>query len=86
MKRLTQLSPDKETYCVTEEILSSVAINQLAKYENLYEHLLSRQEMIPVELEQLRHAGKNKTVTFRELLTEKLMKDMMLSEFKRHGL
>ncbi len=86
MKRLTQFSPDKNTYITIKNELSSEAIHQLAKYEILHEHLLTRQEMIPVELQGLRNAGKDKTVTFRELLSEKLMIDMMLNEFKKHGL
>ncbi len=65
---------------------SGEAVSALARYENLHAHLLERSRVIPEELERLRLAGKEKTVTFRELLGEKLMNDRLLSLLKAFGL
>lgn len=93
MERLTKLSESKAFY-VTDRIIGSSgiegyhgdAVDRLAKFENLYEHLMERHVAIPSELEVLRNAGKNKTVTFKELLTEKMIIDMLLTQLERHGL
>lgn len=92
MMRYTQLR-DRDEY--TAEALapradgagySGEAVTALARYENLHAHLLERSRVIPEELERLRQAGKEKTVTFRELLGEKLMNDRMLYQLKAFGL
>ena len=93
MNRFTKLSESK-TFYVTGDISGKLehegyygdAVNRLAKFENLYEHLLARHNAIPAELEKLRLAGKNKTVTFKELLTEKMINDMILTQLERQGL
>lgn len=93
MERLTRLTEaqgfyvsDITTVCTTAEGCSGDAIERLAKFENLYDHLTQRRKEIPTELETLRAAGKNKTVTFKELLTEKMIIDMLLNQLVRHGL
>lgn len=93
MERMTKLLADKDCY-ITNNIVGNFesegyygdAIEKLAKFENLYDHLIARQSSIPKELETLRNAGKNKTVTFKELLAEKLVNEMMLKLLGRHGL
>jgi hypothetical protein len=94
MKRLTKLSKNKEFYNAVDD--KSVkceneghygdAIEKLAKFENFYDHLASRQKSIPTELEALRSGGKTKTVTFKELLAEKMINDMILTQLADHGL
>lgn len=93
MDRLTRLIESKG--CYVSDGISGIkeddgyygeAVERLARFENLYEHLISRHAAIPAELEKLRAAGKNKTVTFKELLAEKLVTDMMLTQFQRFGL
>ncbi len=93
MNRLTRLSEDHGFYVsdsiagqVAQEDYYGEAIEKLAKFENLQDHLIARHHAIPSELEALRSAGKGKTVTFKELLTEKLVTDMLLTQLERHGL
>lgn len=93
MKRFTKLSENKEFY-VTDNISGILpdegyygeAVDKLAKFENLFDHLTARKKLIPAELENLRAAGKNKTVTFKELLMEKMVNEMMLVQLARQGL
>ncbi len=92
MERMTRLLESKAVY-VTDRIAGSIeegfygeAIDRLAKFENLYDHLISRHSAIPSELEFLRNAGKTKTVTFKELLTEKMIIEMLLTQMNRQGL
>lgn len=93
MKRLTRLSNKEEVY-VTDAIEGRFddkdyygeAIQKLAIFENLYEYLIDSQTSIPKELETLRNQGKSKTVTFKELLTQKLINDSTLMLLSRHGL
>lgn len=89
MERYTKKSDSKGIY-VTEGINGLIegegyygdAIERLAKFENLNEHLINRQKMIPVELESLRNSGKSKTVTFKELLSEKMVNEMILTKLE----
>jgi hypothetical protein len=86
MERLTILSENKRFY-VTDHIKGKLAddgyygdaIQKLAKFENLYDYLIARQNSIPKELEILRNEGKIKTVTFRELLSRKMMNAALLT-------
>lgn len=93
MERLTKPSEnnafyvtDKITGIIAEEGYYGEAIDRLAKFENLYAHLMERYSAIPSELEALRSAGKNRTVTFKERLTEKMIIEMLLNQLRRHGL
>lgn len=93
MERLTKQSENTGCY-ITESIDGTIenegyygeAIEKLAKFENLYDHLYARRSAIPGELDALRKAGKEKTVTFRELLGEKMVNDMLLTQIERQGL
>lgn len=86
MERLTRMDPNNHCH-VTDGIAGKYpeggyygeAIERLAQYENLVDHLLARQQHIPEELETLREAGKNKTVQFKELLTQKLITENFLA-------
>jgi len=62
------------------------AVERLAKFENLFDHLIERKNEIPIELDSLRSEGKNKTYGYKEKFAEKLMNDMMLNMFEQFGL
>ena len=62
------------------------AVEKLARFENFYNHLIERRTAIPEEIETLRKAGKDKTVTFKELLTEKMVNQMILNQLEKYGL
>ncbi|MGB4590394.1 MAG: hypothetical protein WBI17_14345 [Clostridiaceae bacterium] len=62
------------------------AIERLAKFENLFDHLMKRKDAIPIELDSLRSEGKNKTYGYKEKFAEKLMNDMMLNMLEQYGL
>ena len=61
------------------------ALQRLAGLENMLEELTARQTDIPAELAQLKAAGKEKTVRYRELLGQKLLLNEMLALLERHG-
>lgn len=93
MERLTKRSADNLFYVEAgvsemdaDNRYCGEAINRLAKFEDLWAHLLTRHSVIPAELEALRRAGKEKTVTFKELLAEKMINDMLLTHLERQGL
>ena len=75
MKRLTERT--ERGYFLPPERLEA-AVERLGALETLYEELSARQAAIPGELEELRAAGKDKTVRFRELLARKLTNTAIL--------
>lgn len=93
MKRLTKIA-DTHDYYVTEFIEGKStdveyygeAIEKLAKFENLFDHLIERKNAIPIELDSLRSEGKNKTYGYKEKFAEKLMNDMLLNMLEQYGL
>ena len=93
MERLTILSNDHKTYLtkaierkLDDEFYYGEAIQKLALFENMHEYLIESQTSIPKELETLRNQGKSKTVTFKELLTQKLINESMLMLLSRYGI
>ncbi len=62
------------------------AITRLARFENFYTELLESQIKIPEEMEKLRGQGKTKSVRFRELMGEKMVKANLISMIKTYGL
>lgn len=93
MERLTKKT-DTQDFYVTEFIEGKSAngvyygeaIERLAKFENLFDHLVERKRAIPIELESLKSEGKNKTYGYKEKFAEKLMNDMLLNLLEQHGL
>ena len=61
-------------------------IQKLAKYENMYEALCTEQSKIIKEMENLRLTGKSKTVTYQQLMANKLMVMNLISRFEIYGL
>lgn len=93
MERLTQKN-DQENCYVTKFIEGKLeneayvgeAVERLAKFENLFDHLIKRKNEIPIELDALRSLGKTKTYGYKEKFAEKLMNDMMLGMLEQFGL
>lgn len=65
---------------------SGDAINKLAKFENIYDDMLLKQDETSKELEKLRLEGKTHTAKFRQLLADKLTNNNMIIIFKTYGL
>jgi hypothetical protein len=62
------------------------ALNQLAKFEDAYEALVDSQKSIPIELEKMKFAWKEKTVRYKEIFAQKLYNIQIAAFFERHGL
>lgn len=65
---------------------SGDAVNRLAKFENIYDDLILKQNEITKELEKLRIEGKIHTVKFKQLLANKLANSNILMAFEDYGL
>ncbi len=93
MTRLTKESDIKGVYFIDNEMAdhnnngyTGEAINKLAKFENIFEDLLSSQVKISEELEILRNQGKTNSLKFKELMVKKLTNNNVLILFKSYGL
>ena len=62
----------------------------MSEREELFERMLQEIQAEYASIEQkmavLRAEGKTKTVTFRQLMSNKLMYQSMLSMYRKHGL
>lgn len=65
---------------------SGEAVDKLAKFENFYEDLISKQETYTQELDQLRGEDKTRTVKFRQTFANKLTNQDLLILLKKYGL
>lgn len=65
---------------------SGDAINKLAKFENIYDDLISKQSEISKELEKLRLEDKTHSVKFKQLLANKITNNNIIILFKTYGL
>ena len=79
MNRLTKALDNNNLYVVDDTKVqhdvngySGEAISKLAKFENIYDDLVSKQSEISKELEKLRLEGKTRSVKFKQLLVNKL--------------
>ena len=61
-------------------------MTELEKYQAFHQRIRRRKAEIPAELEALRQTGKEKTVKFRELMSEKLTVEMILIQLRYAGL
>ena len=68
------------------ELELSEAMCRLAAFESIYAELADSITAIPSGLEQLRAAGKEKTVRYKELFGQKLMINHIIALFQRHGI
>lgn len=93
MLRMTQANKANDTFAVEASLVERAgttcqgpAIDRLARFENAYEFLLARQDKIAADLEQLRSQGRTQSVSFKQLLAEKLMNQSILVLFRSFGL
>ena len=75
----TKVQHDVNGYC-------GDAISKLAKFENIYDDLISKQSEISKELEKLRLEGKTHSVKFKQLLTNKITNNNIIILFETYGL
>jgi len=92
MNRLTK-ALDKDYYVADGTsvrqngvVFSGEAIDRLAKFENMYEDLVLKQNEIAREMEKLKLEDKTRTVKFKQLLANKLLNTNILITFKAFGL
>lgn len=93
MSRLTRVLDSKDLYVVDDTKIQhdengyfGEAISKLAKYENIYDDLIAKQNEISKELEKLRFEGKTHSVKFKQLLANKLTNSNILILFETYGL
>ena len=68
------------------ERLGKTDAERLAKFEAAYRDLQNSISELPGKLETLRSQGKEKTVTYKELLAQKLTNNSILMFFEKHGI
>jgi hypothetical protein len=83
MNRYTKKVNDK--YVIDNEYYEE-AVNKLAKFEDIIDELLIKQEDISKELETLRKNEKKKSYKFRDSLGHKLINTSLITIFKSHDL
>lgn len=93
MNRLTRALDGNNLYVVEDSKIqhdvngySGDAINKLAKFENFYDNLISKQSEITKELEKLKLEGKTRSVKFKQLLANKLTNSNIIILLKTYGL
>jgi len=84
MNRLTGKRIDG-SYVVSDEDMDK-AIERLGVFEDAYESLKKDMEQIPKDLEALRVQGKEKTIRYKEAVTQKLINNNIMFFFERHDL
>jgi len=84
MNRLTGKRIDG-SYIVADEDMGK-AIERLGVFEDAYESLVRDLEQIPKDLEALRVQGKEKTIRYKEAVTQKLINNNIMFFFERHDL
>ena len=62
------------------------ALERLARYEDMLEALLAERHKIEETLKTLKAEAKSNTVTYRQLLANKLMLMSLIDRFKVYGL
>ena len=82
MNRIT--IKDKNGYHIDVDI--ETVIQRLGVFEDAYENLINSQNRIPLELEELRKQGKEKTVKYKETVTKKLINTNIIMFFERYGI
>lgn len=93
MNRLTKALDSNNFYVVDDTKVqhdvngySGEAISKLAKFENIYDDLVSKQSEISKELEKLRLEGKTHSVKFKQLLNNKITNNNIIILFETYEL
>lgn len=91
MERLTR--PISGGYFIEEHMVQrsgegydGEAVERLARFENMLERLLKEHDDTATQLEMLRKDGKEKSVTFKQLLAKKLMNSNVLVMLEASGI
>jgi len=91
MSRLTQKS-DNGIYIASDDKIthdtkgySGDAVEKLAKFEDMYDELVSKQIEITEEMETLRQDGKMHTARFKQLLDRRIANNTIIIIFESCG-
>ena len=61
-------------------------LERLAVYDRMYADLLKERDKVLADMEKLRSAGKNKGVTYQQLLAQKLTVQNLIGRFEIYGI
>ncbi|BCK83513.1 hypothetical protein MM59RIKEN_08320 [Pusillibacter faecalis] len=61
-------------------------LERLAAYDRMYADLLREREQVLSNMERLRAAGKNRGVTYQQLLAQKLTVQNLIGRFEIYGI
>ena len=61
-------------------------LERLAAYDRMYADLLLERDKVLSDMEKLRAAGKNKGVTYQQLLAQKLTVQNLIGRFEIYGI
>ena len=61
-------------------------LERLAAYDRMYADLLREREQVLSDMERLRAAGKNRGVTYQQLLAQKLTVQNLIGRFEIYGI
>ena len=61
-------------------------LERLAAYDRMYVDLLREREQVLSNMERLRAAGKNRGVTYQQLLAQKLTVQNLIGRFEMYGI
>ena len=61
-------------------------LERLATYDRMYADLLREREQVLSNMERLRAAGKNRGVTYQQLLAQKLTVQNLIGRFEIYGI
>ena len=61
-------------------------LERLAAYDRMYVDLLREREQVLSKMERLRAAGKNRGVTYQQLLAQKLTVQNLIGRFEIYGI
>ena len=61
-------------------------LERLAAYDRMYADLLREREQVLSNMERLRAAGKNRGVTYQQLLAQKLPVQNLIGRFEIYGI
>ena len=59
---------------------------RLAAYDHMYADLLKERDKVLADMEKLRAAGKNKGVTYQQLMAQKLTVQNLIGRFEIYGI
>ena len=84
--RFTKLeSSNTQQYYIDEDKIGE-SVQKLAIFENMCEEFAQDMAILSEKLEKLRSEGKDKTISYKELVAQKLKDTTVLMFFKKHGI